>query len=431
MTGKHCDLLSYLASDENTKYKDLYALIEDNCWRSVFTTKREYTFLMPGKALLKKLKDTAEKDERKGYEDLRRLFINDKHKNLSKVDELVTFNNKMIKKESIKDLDDLKDISISSLKHIAILEYNADHFPEQEEKSVRRKKTVKAGGKDDNLNSYKYTEKLFSGSKISDRVLCKLSSLLKHCKLNDNEKYKEMMKRIDPNWVLTWFILVQPGCNKPTYISSEMFNSWEEGNDAENLDVCEDKSGILDAFKDVADSQKLLSESNKNRKCADDCVDFEQLVNCVTGSYKDDLHMLEDELRFIYSDKTIEETIESVRDLKCIDWDRPEKNLVIITSKPCGNADKDALYECLKKFVGTNSFLYTLIDNDTNDKIKDAISKISGGAHGGSSRKILNVLGNSHRNALNKMSTGDSKQILKAFVKTLSSSQKKILKDLL
>lgn len=431
MTGKHCDLLSYLASDENTKYKDLYTLIEDNCWRSVFTTKRDYTFLMPGKQIIKKLKEIAGTDERKGYEQLRSLFINDKHKNLTKADELITFNNKLIKKDSFKHFEDLKDISINSLKHIAILEYNADDFPEQEDKSVRRKKTAKTGGKDDSLNSYKYTDKLFSGSKISDRVLCKLSSLLKFCKQNDNEKYKEMMKRIDPNWVLTWFILVQPGCTNPKYISNELFNSWEDGNDAENLDICDDKSGLLDAFKDVADSQKLLSESNKNRKCADDCVDFEELVNCVVSSYKDEVHMLEDELRFIYSDKTIEETIENVRDLKCIDWDHPEKNLVIINADAYENADHDALYECLKQFVGTNSFLYTLIDNDTNDKIKDAISKISGGARAGSSRKVLNVLGNSHRNALSKMNTNDSKSMLKAFVKSLSSSQKKILKELL
>lgn len=430
MTGKHCDLLSYLASDENTKYKELYALIEDNCWRSVFTTKREYTFLMPGKALLKKLKDTAEKDERKGYEDLRRLFINDKHKNLSKVEELITFNNKMIKKDSIKHFEDLKDISISSLKHIVILEYNVDHFPEQEDKSVRRKKTVKAGGKDEKLESYKYTNKLFSGSKISERVLCKLSSLLKYCKQNDNDKYSEIIKRIDPNWVLTWFILVQPGCTKPTYISSDMFNAWEEGNDAENLDVCEDKSGILDAFNDVKDSQKKLSESNKYRKEAEECADFHELVNIVTSSYDSELHMLEDELRFIYSDKTIEDTIENVRDLKCIDWDRPQTNLVIINSNLCRTADTDALFDCLKKFVSANSFLYTLIDNKTDEKIKEAIQKISGGGYS-SSRKVLNVLGNSHRSALSKMSAGDSKQMLKAFVKSLSSSQKKILKDLL
>lgn len=430
MTAKHCDLLSYLASAENKSYKDLYNLIEDNCWRSVFTTKREYTFLMPGKTLLKKLKDTAEKDERKGYEDLRRLFINDKHKDLTKTDELITFNNKMVKKDFIKHFEDLKDISISSLKHIIILEYNADHFPEQEDKSVRRKKTVKAGGKDDNSASLEYTQELFSGANIADRVLCKVSLLLKFCKERDFDKYNEMIKRIDPNWVLTWFILVQPGCENPKYISKELFSEWKSESNASVLEPFDDKSGILDAFKDVKESQKLLSESNKCRKLTDDCVDFDDLLNCVTKSYKEDLHMLEDELRFIYSDMPIDEIIENKGDLQNINWNTPKDDLIILCPKVHKNTDKDALFKCLQKFVSTNSYLYTLIDDETNEKIKSALTKISGGGYG-SSRKILNVLGNSHRNALSKMSTSECKQMLKAFVKSLSSSQKKILKDLL
>ena len=199
MTHKHCDLLSYLESSDNKDYKDLYELIEDQCWRSIFTTKRDYTFLMPGKKTIDKLAAEAKNDEDKAYEKLRSLFINSKHKDLSKATELVNFNNKKIKGEYNKIFKYLKDISIDSLKHITIFNYGDEQIPEQEDKRVKRVAKPKTGSSEsDDCGKKEYTQKIMKlGTK---QILYKLSSLLEYCEANLSTAEFDSLKKC-PNCI--------------------------------------------------------------------------------------------------------------------------------------------------------------------------------------------------------------------------------------
>jgi hypothetical protein len=121
---KYCDLLSYISSSSKEEFKDLYALVDDLCWRSIFTTKRDHTFLMPGKKLMDSLRKQADSNEDAAYENLRRLFISEKQKDLGNCEELITFNNKQIKKDFQSKLEDLKEIPVKELNNIIIYKYS-------------------------------------------------------------------------------------------------------------------------------------------------------------------------------------------------------------------------------------------------------------------------------------------------------------------
>ena len=440
MTHKHCDLLSYLASSDNKNFKDLYELIEDQCWRSIFTTKREYTFLMPGKKTIEQLASDAKNDESIAYEKLRSLFIISKHKDLSKAEELVNFNNKKIKGDYSKMFKNLQDISIDSLKHITIFNYGDEKIPDQEDKRVKRTPKPKKGSNESSESSkLQYTTTLMT--KSPKEILHKLSSLLEHCANKcDKDTFEKIKSRLDPNWVLSWFILVKPSqsndneTSSNTYVTDSIFEEWAADNKLDDdSNKISNANTILEIFETHTTDKNVLQQASKCRADASNVNDMHDLKTCIIEAYKNDMDkLLEDELRFRFADKDIEDTLAAKQDLISIDWNKPKDCLVLI----CGNlkiGNDDAIYECLKEFVKTNACQYTLYDTNILDKIEKLKKEkeIHGAGHGSSSRKVINILGNHNRAALKKMGSVDSKQLLKSFVKSLSESQKKILKDLL
>ena len=436
MTHKHCDLLSYLESSDNKDYKDLYELIEDQCWRSIFTTKRDYTFLMPGKKTIDKLAAEAKNDEDKAYEKLRSLFINSKHKDLSKATELVNFNNKKIKGEYNKIFKNLKDISIDSLKHITIFNYGDEQIPEQEDKRVKRVAKPKTGSSEsDDCGKKEYTQKIMKlGTK---QILYKLSSLLEYCEANlSTAEFDSLKNRLDPNWILSWFILVQPGKTESYYISDDVFRAWSN-QDKTNEDHggMPNSNKILEIFETHNTDTDELKGASNSRKSANNMEETKELEDHIKNVYKDNMiHLLEDELRFRFSESSAQDTLDNVNNLMDIDWNHPEKNLVLLCQRMPLVSDID-IGECIKQFIGSSAFKYTLFGDNTIDKLNTAIDNIknnkNGAGYGTSSRKVINILGNGNRSALKKMGTVDSKHLLKSFVQSLSTSQKKILKELL
>jgi hypothetical protein len=424
--GTYCDLLSYLSSSDNKDHKALYELVDDLCWRSIFTTRRDYTFLMPSKELIKKLADTAENNEDEGYENLRRLFINDKHDDLGDADELITFNNKKIKKDFHAKLAKLKKISISGLKQAVVFDYNGEELPDQENERVKRVPKPKKGkGEDD--NTYDYTKELFS-TKDSKLVLNKLGSLIEHCKENSPESYNMILKKIDPNWVLSWFILVQPGnTGDDRYIPLEIFKNWSDKCKPDNKNSI-DHDGFISALKEVKNPEQELKKANEYREQARELSSADEVIDHIKSSYgSNKLSLYEDELRFRYSNLDADEVItHHIEDLRT-DWNNIKDEFVLICSKKGAIIDNDARFACIQSFINSNAFHYVPL----TQKIQGALEKISGGIIGGGSRKVLNVLGNANRKALAKMNSGDSKEMLKSLIKSLSTSQKKILKDLL
>ena len=191
MVVKHCDLLSYLEKSNDKDDKALHELIDEFCWRSIFTTKRDYTFLMPNEELIKKLAEIATKDEDKGYEKLRCLFINDKHKDLSQSKDLVTFNNKKIKTNFLSNFDKLKEHPTGGLKQVIAFKYTLSDVPDQESERVKRIPKPKKGSNENNNNTKEYTSKLLKikmdSDKLSKIILYKLGSLLDYYKDKDEE----------------------------------------------------------------------------------------------------------------------------------------------------------------------------------------------------------------------------------------------------
>lgn len=439
---KYCDLLSYISSSSKEEFKDLYTLVDDLCWRSIFTTKRDHTFLMPGKKLMESLRKQADSNEDAAYENLRRLFISEKQKDLGNSEELISFNNKLIKKDFQSKLEDLKEIPVKELNNIIIYKYDLDTVPEQEDKRVRPKKKgkgKKGGEVTEGLNSYKYTHTmLHSSGNVSKEILHRLSSLLEFVKSNEPDTYNKLIKRLDPNWGLSWFILVQPGNDEPDYITKELFNEWEKEHG--NTEMNFNHDGFLNAINMESNEaiEELKTTSVDRQDICDNSDCYEVIAQNIREKYeskyqsKGHLHLLEDELRFRYSETPVKDLINDHKhDLLQVNWQNPDKSLVLIGTKTFKLFNQDIGYECLNKFLKTNSFLYNRLNGSYIDKVNTAIAKIGGAGSSARSKKILHILGDVNRKELAKLSTVDSKQMLKAFVKSLSTSQKKILKDIL
>ena len=425
----HCSLYGWL-KDNNT---ELFNILEDMCAPGLFRPRHPTTFLNPNEKLtqeLVKMCDNGEGEE--AFKILQSLFIFGKH---SKLDgDLVSYNRKKYEDDLSGLKKDNSFIQWKSKDNSAVFSYDRPKFPKEgkaaQPPKLERKKRDVEGGNEGSVKKVEFTNKLFSdldntGNKLFIKVARNLDSLLAHIKEKDGETFNKLSLLMDPNMVVSWFILVQPSNNhsqKEPHVSDKLFESWEPS-EIQGVETIRKifENNDNDNHKEVKDQAHARSTVTKEG--------FNETRESIKEAYKDKHEkLLEDELRFRFSDDDLFEESD-INELKNVQWDSPLKSLVIVSEPSPACLYKSALHVMMTKFVDSNAFKYTLY----NDKIHKRLEKtISGAGYGNANvKKMINILGNKNRNFVKNMEKTDENKALSKFVSSLTTKQKSSLKELL
>lgn len=427
----HCSLYGWLREHNS----ELFAELEEICAVGLFRPRYPVTFLNPNKKLTQELVKMSENgDGEKAFEILSSLFIFGKH---SKLDgELISWNRKKIKTDLSGLKKDPSFVQWKSKDNSAVFSYDLDKFPTEGATSkppkLERKKRDIDGGNVENQKRFQITQTLFNNLENDNhelfiRVARNLNSLLEHVKDKSEDVFNTISSLIDPNMVVSWFILVQPTKSNDHHIPNDIFNDWVQPSNIAELSGVDTIKKIFQNNKPDNNKVKVQAEARKNTIREG----FSKTKEAIKKAYSDDggnLKLLEDELRFRFSDNDKFED-DDIKELKTINWDNPEKSLVIFanTSEEC--LYKSALHAIMTGFIDSNSFKYTLYNASIHERFASAIS---GAGHGNANvKKMINILGNKNRNFITNMEKTNENKALSKFVSSLSSKQKSTLKDLL
>lgn len=427
----HCSLYGWLREHNS----ELFAELEEMCAVGLFRPRYPVTFLNPNKKLTQELVKMSENgDGEKAFEILSSLFVFGKH---SKLDgELISYNRKKIKTDLSGLKKDPSFVQWKSKDNSAVFSYDLDKFPTEgaatKPPKLERKKRDIEGGGESSSKKVEFTEKLFTEDRIKNKdnelfikVARTLDSLLAFIKTKNPEKFKELSLLMDPNMVVSWFILVQPSArNSPSkpHIDNDLYNEWENG-EIENISTIHE---IFDS-KDNDNSEEVRAQSQARSSVVKE--GFKATRDSIIEAYKNNhVKLLEDELRFRFSDDNSFEKSD-IDELMNVKWNSPMESLVIVSEPPQACLYKSSLHVMMTKFVDSNAFKYTLY----NSKIHDRLEKTIAGAGSGNSnvKKMINILGNKNRNFVKNMEKTNENKALSKFVSSLSSKQKSTLKDLL
>lgn len=421
----YCSLYTFI-KDHN---KELYDIVDDLCAHGLFSSKNDITFLNPNKKLTKKLVDLCEEGKSEKASNLiKAFFFHGKNDKLT--EDLVNYNLKKCTKDTIGKTSKSKVFKQwDKYNNASVFDYEDDSFPVEGEAGIRPPKQKRSGtkkGGSENNQKIEYTNELMKEND-SKLVAYKLNSLIKYCKSKDSDNYEKLIHRLDPNVILSWYIIVQPSKSKPCYIPHNIFNEWKE-KISENQD--NQTTELVEIFENTCPDKSVLSKTHKERESAKEVCDVcKDLVDCIKDSYGDNnIYMLEDELRFRFTNDSYQDIFDNIEALNGLDWDDPNKNLVLIKSENT-NLIQEAMHVCLKKFIDTNAFHYTLLNNEMCDKIEDNKRRIQGG--GNSRKKIIKILGNTNRSNFSKITSKSDKELMESFIMNLNKTQKKMLKDML
>ena len=245
----YCSLYTFIKRTN----QDLYDILDDMCAIGLVRTRNDITFLNPNGNLTNQLIDLIEKDQSEKASDLfKSLFIYGKHTSLNK--DVVNYNHKKYG----EDLSGLKQLSSfkqwKDSQNVSVLDYKSDKFPKEGESAERpviqrTKGKGKRGGNDDHKREY--TNELME-TKDHHKIIYALNSLLNYVRTNNTERFASIKQVIDPNMVLSWYIIVQPGKTTPDYVSHDMFNEWKKNNKIDELSTNTDV--IQHILKDIEPS---------------------------------------------------------------------------------------------------------------------------------------------------------------------------------
>lgn len=417
----YCSLYTFIKRTN----PDLYEILDDMCAVGLFRTRNDITFLNPSDKLTNQLIELVEKDQsEEAYKHLKSLFIYGKHNSLSK--DVVSYNNKKYG----EDLSGLKQLSAfkqwKDSQNVSVFDYKSDKFPKEGENAERppmnrsKGKGKKGRWENDNTKAV-YTNKLME-TKDYKKVIYALNSLLKDIAHTDS--MTEIKSVIDPNMILTWYIIVQPGKSKPDYIPHEIFNDWAKQHILE--DIPDDKDYLETILKDIEPSKIKLSETQRHRTELKSIEDLKQIQSKISSVYKNDTKKLEDELRFRYSDECdIYMFNDYVSTLNTIEWDEPSNSLVLL--KDLNSMNNTAVLHCLKKFISSSAFNYTLLNEDMYNKLTKSIS----GAGSGKGKKMIKILGNKHREMFKNTKSIKTIEKIESLLSHLSTKERAHIKSMM
>jgi hypothetical protein len=426
MSKKYCNLYSFVNSN-NSK---LISIIDDLCAEGLFKGKGEKTFLNPNA----KLVDELENDINKGNSDealqkLKSLFLEGHHSGLGKK-MYITFNHKEIDGSKIETQPSKKYVKWNEESKINVLDLVSSSFPE-EGKVVESAKKSKSGS-----SEIKGSKELALRVEVTNELINKymadeeskdfayaVNSLLLFIKEKDKKIFEKVHKLLDPNLVVSWYIMVQPTSKTSNkHIPDSLFSKWAT------------KKYKL-PIKSVELIKELISSNNYDNKDLKAIIEKRKGINGV--GLKDTIQdvikaynnnyskLLEDELRFRFSD--LEEfDQESIMNLNLVDWDSPRKSLVLFDNIPKSNLLQSEVHKVITQFIKSNAFLYTPYNDDIMQKIKNTIS----GA-GSANKSALYICGGNLRDELKNLSCGGLEFSLQEFVGGLSTEQIEELKSYL
>lgn len=413
MSGKqkYCNLHVFVKKNN----KDLFAILDDLCAEGLFTQRYPLTFLNPNKDLVKKLEKLIDSGEQElALQKLKSLFIYGKHESLNK--ELISYNKKKI--TNINDLSKLKKSANfnqwDGKDTQTIFEYTLSDFPAEDNEI--QKPPISKKGKNENNTRVSLTNELVNNYLSSEKInpiIYKLNSLLKFLKEKDEDTFEHVKLLLDPSPIVSWYIITQPSKTSKKHISDELFNEWVSTT-GEN--VIADVSVIRELLTSNDYDNKKLKDISTKRKSIKE-VGLEDTLQEIQEAYnKDYLKMLEDELRFRFSDEE-ELGEEHIRELNLVDWDSPKDSLILLNRLPKSNILRSEIMNIIKEFLKTNAFLYTPYNQSVIDKIKSTIS--GAGTNGG---KLLTLVGGKNKDYILNLPEGFD---INAFVNSLDKSQKK------
>lgn len=415
----YCSLYTFIKRTN----PDLYDVLDDMCAVGLFRTRNDITFLNPSEKLTKQLVDMIEKDNAEGaYNKLKSLFIYGKHSKLNK--DVISYNNKKYS-DNLSELNQLSEFKQwKDSQNVSVFDYKSDKFPTEGEDAERPiMNRSKGKGKKGGEISKKitFTHELME-TKDYKKVIYALNSLLKSL---DNNKLEKIKSIIDPNMILSWYIIVQPGKANDTHISNEDFNNWANANTIDNM--AENTDVLRDILENIKASKQTLMETKQKRENAKEIMELSNIQEHLQNIYDNNkTKLLEDELRFRYSDESNESMFDNyICALTMIDWNNPSDSLVLL--KNINNMNNNAVLHCLQKFIHSSAFNYTLLSNDMCDKLKESIS----GAGSKKGKKMVKVLGNKHREMLSNTKSVNTIDIVESLLNHLSKKERTHLKSLL
>jgi hypothetical protein len=420
----YCSLYTFVKRTNG----DLYSILDDTCTVGLFRSRNDITFLNPNETLTKEIVKMVDKGHNEeAAEKVKSLFIYGKHTSLNK--DVVNYNNKKYKDDisKLKVLSEFKQFKDNQ--NASVFDYTFDEFPKESEEVPRPSMNKSRGkgkkGREDNNKKMLYTHELMNEKNYST-VIYALNSLLGYVKKNDEKTFNTVKNLIDPNMILSWYILVQPGKENTPYISNDMFNDWVEKNALDELPKDKDVLEVL--INKTETPNGLLKESKKKRDMAkENEYDLDECKKTILEIYENNMtKLLEDELRFRYSDEECDEMFENyVCTLTMIDWNNPADSLVLL--KNINNMHNSAVLVCLQKFINSSAFNYTLINNEMYTRVTESIS----GAGSGKGKKMIKFLGHNHRNTLKNTKSVKTIERIESMLNHLTPKERSHLKSIL
>lgn len=420
MSKKFCNLFSFVR-DHNS---GLLTIIDDLCADGLFKGRGEKTFLNPTTKMINELQEMVDSGESdNALTKLKSLFLEGYHDSIVSSNTYVSFNGKSIK--GLKVTPSSKFNKWNS----DIMVFDIASFPEEGEATETRKKDKKKSSREGSRESAVRVE--VSNELINQYMLNKdhkvfsyaVNSLLTFVKTKDTKVYEAVHKLLDPNMILSWYLLVQPSAKMSgKHIPDSLFKKWAHKSYKSPIKSV-DLIRTLMSSNDYDNKElKQIIEKRKEIKA----IGLKDTINDVIKAYKSDYHkLLEDELRFRFSDLT-EFDGEDIMTLNLIDWDSPKKSLVLFNNMPKSNLLQSEVYKLITQFIKSNAFLYTPYNDDIMKKIKNTIS----GAGSGSNNSLY-ICGGSNRDTVQKMPCGGLEFSFEEFVGGLNAEQIEELKSYL
>jgi hypothetical protein len=421
MSKKFCNLFSFV-KDHNSA---LVSVIEDLCADGLFKGRGEKTFLNPSSKMVNELQGMVDKgDSDEALSKLKSLFLEGYHDSIVTSNSYVSFNGKTL--TGLKVTPSKKFNKWNS----DIMVFDIESFPKEGEKAESKKgkkdKQTKIKGSKESSVRVEVTNELINNYMLEKdyKVFAyAVNSLLAFVKNKDAKIYESVHKLLDPNMILSWYLLVQPSARMGgKHIPDSVFAKWA-------------KKTYKSPVKSVELIRELMSSNNYDNKELKHIIEkrkeikaigLKDTIDDVLKAYKSDHHkLLEDELRFRFSDLT-EFDGEDIMTLNLVDWDSPQRSLVLFNKVPKSNLLQSEIYKLITQFIKSNAFLYTPYNDDIMKKIKNTIS----GA-GSSSNSSLYICGGSNREDVKKMTCGSLEFSLEDFVGGLNAEQLEELKSYL
>jgi hypothetical protein len=419
----YCSLYTFVKRTND----ELFNILDDTCTVGLFRSRNDITFLNPNEKLTKEIVKMVDKGHNEeAAEKVKSLFIYGKHTSLNK--DVVNYNNKKYKNDlsGLKQLSEFKQFKDNQ--NASVFNYTSNEFPIESEEVPRPSMNKSRGkgkkGREDNNNKMLYTHELMNTKNYS-KVIYALNSLLGYVKDYDDDAFNTVKTLIDPNMILSWYILVQPGKDDEPYISNEMFNDWAKNNSGE---LQKNKDVLQKLLEEITPSTEELIETKSNRNLAKENEDsLDVCKKTILKIYNNNMtKLLEDELRFRYSDEECDEMFENyVCTLTMIDWNNPADSLVLL--KNINNMHNSAVLVCLQKFINSSAFNYTLINNSMCERVTSSIL----GAGSGKGKKMIKFLGHNHRNTLKNTKSVKTIERIESLLNHLTPKERSHLKSIL